>query len=883
MLAICVLPLLLQFLGMDFGTQGQPFSLESAAQFPPHEQMDKMFHRLSGAFSHTILEWSAFMTAFLTTFLALAHFKIKSNPAMPVVVMALFCSGCMDAFHTLAADRLIDAVADNRNLIPFTGAISRLFNALIMMVGVGIFLLQKKRTASANFPFVMGVSICFGLAAYAIIRYCAVSEQLPRTMFPDSIVTRPWDAGPLLLFIINGWVFWKFYRQSPNVFAHALVVSVVPQVAVQCYMTFGSTELFDSSFNIAHFLKILAYLVPFLGLCLDYLRTHQLQLQNEKSLIQSEARVRTIMENAGNGIITINERGIIKTFNLEAERIFGYAAEETIEHKVNMLMNQPQHGEHDRYLEHYLKTGQKKVIGQVVEVTGRRRGGGTFPLELIVNEIPFQDKRIFVGIMNDITHRKEVEKELVQAKQEAELANLAKSTFLANMSHEIRTPLNAILGYAQILSKDDSLDREHHNFLRSITDSGNHLLELINEILDISKIEAGKMDLNLTSFDLQKLMSELDSIFHMRCSAKNLLWHVKGLPKEPTPVRGDLNKLRAALINLLGNAVKFTDWGDVTFAVMSEGGNRYRFAVTDTGKGIPPEAQNRIFQPFQQEAEGAQKGGTGLGLAIANRQVKVMGGILKVDSAPGKGSTFYFTLALPADRAPQKANRRLDIYKDVCRLADGFRVTALVVDDDRENREVLRIFLEGIGVTVEKAANGKEALDSIRLHKPDIVFMDERMPKMSGTAAVIRIRKDMFSKEELPIICVSASVLSHQKQTFIDAGCNFSMKKPVVVEEILYVLEDCLGVEFERAQKAEPLPADQDLKRLKLPDKILEQLKTAAETYNMTALKSLLAELNTIGPDGQVLSRALRDPLDNFQIDILMERLGEVVSETKQC
>jgi len=271
LIVICILPYLLNVFGVDFST-----SKNLSAPIENVSEIDGMFYKLSGAFSHTLLEWSAFCTALFTVILAFVHFGIKKDLTTPIIGMALFFAGCMDAFHTLAADRLIEAVADNRNLIPFTWAICRLFNALIMIAGVGLLLMNKNERSSGSTKFVIGVSVGFGFAAYSIINYCATSELLPQTMFPESIITRPFDVLPLIVFIIAGlFIYPRFYRARPSLFSHAMLVSVIPQIATQLHMSFGSVALFDNHFNIAHFLKIIAYIVPFLGLLLDYVRTYR--------------------------------------------------------------------------------------------------------------------------------------------------------------------------------------------------------------------------------------------------------------------------------------------------------------------------------------------------------------------------------------------------------------------------------------------------------------------------------------------------------------------------------------------------------------------------------------------------------------------------------
>jgi hypothetical protein len=280
---ICLLPFGLNLLGIDFGTPGQSFDLQDALTWENSQVVDAMHYALAGSFVHTILEWSACCSALLIVLLSFINYSVKGNPITPTLGLALFFAGVMDAFHTLASDRLIDAVADPENLIPFTWAMCRLFHALIMIGGVVILIInpainhpEHKQRQKKRFNLVFVVSIVFGAIAYGIIYFSATTYHLPQTMFPNSLITRPWDVIPLMLFLFAGWVLYPmFYKMQPSIFADSLVISAIPNVATQVYMAFGSTALFDNNFNIAHFLKIIAYLVPLIGLCLEYVQTYQ--------------------------------------------------------------------------------------------------------------------------------------------------------------------------------------------------------------------------------------------------------------------------------------------------------------------------------------------------------------------------------------------------------------------------------------------------------------------------------------------------------------------------------------------------------------------------------------------------------------------------------
>ena len=283
--AICLAPALLNLGGLQFGSARLPLDPAHITSLTPHQLVDTMHLSLAGGFTHTLLEWSAFCVALFTVLLAFIHFSLKRDLTTPIIGVALFCAGSMDAFHTLAANRLITAVADNRDLIPFTWALCRLFNVLIMLCGAGLLLVRAPREQGHQLGFILGVSAVFGVSAYEIIHLCATSPNLPQTMFPAAVVTRPYDVAPLVLFVVAGlFVFPRLHRKHPSLFSYALMVSIIPQVAAQLHMAFGSTALFDNHFNIAHFLKIVAYLVPLSGLSLDYIRTYQAEARASRDL-----------------------------------------------------------------------------------------------------------------------------------------------------------------------------------------------------------------------------------------------------------------------------------------------------------------------------------------------------------------------------------------------------------------------------------------------------------------------------------------------------------------------------------------------------------------------------------------------------------------------
>ena len=469
---------------------------------------------------------------------------------------------------------------------------------------------------------------------------------------------------------------------------------------------------------------------------------------------------------------------------------------------------------------------------------------------------------------------------LAQAKEAAEAANHTKSLFLANMSHEIRTPLNAILGYTQILQRDPILPPTHRNALGTIERSGNHLLTLINEILDLAKIESGRMEVALTDFDLIELVSDLSGMFKLRCQQNGLGWRVSGLDAASLPVRGDEGKLRQVLINLLGNAVKFTDSGEVTLRIKRQPDHRFQFEVQDTGPGIRPDMQEKIFEPFTQESEGQKKGGTGLGLAISRRQIELMGGTLTLESQLGVGSRFYFGLNLPPGATPRatepkRAARKARKLKASCRLR------LLVLDDIAENRDMLSLFLRGLGAEVTATETGQDALEELRRHRYDLAFLDIQMPGMTGIEVAQRVLTEHGAACP-KLVAISASVLTHEQEHYARVGFHEFIPKPFRFESICECLSRLLGVEFEYDVESTELDLPEkraDTSEVVLPHELLQRLRHAAEMYSVTEFESYLAEVEVVKPGGSDLAERLRELSRNIQYEDVLATLSQIRSQ----
>ncbi len=394
-------------------------------------------------------------------------------------------------------------------------------------------------------------------------------------------------------------------------------------------------------------------------------------------------------------------------------------------------------------------------------------------------------------LQQEIGERKRVENALLKAKEEAEIANQAKSDFLSNMSHELRTPLNGVIGYTQILQRDSTLSSSQQHAIETISQSGNHLLALINDILDIARIEARRLELQPTAFQLNPFLDNIVRIISERAEQKNLAFRFETAGALPNGTLADETRLRQVLLNLLGNAVKFTPAGGVTLRVTQLPQEtavtklaQLRFEVIDTGIGIIPADQQKIFEPFEQlhSRQKNSQGGTGLGLAISQKLVQAMGSQIHLQSSPNTGSRFWFDLLLPVandiNPTQQPEKPRVIGYQ-------GERRTILVADDVEQNRSLLLNLLQPLGFTTLVASSGHEAIAQVQQQHPDIVLMDLVMPELNGWEATKAIRA---FDEQCIIIAVSADAFEQQKIEAIRHGCNAFLSKPVMVDTLLDML-----------------------------------------------------------------------------------------------
>jgi len=533
--------------------------------------------------------------------------------------------------------------------------------------------------------------------------------------------------------------------------------------------------------------KMLALIVVLLGfwsLILIWLWRYTKHLQ------ANEARINAVIRYLVDGVIVINHQGIIESVNQAVTKLFGYSRDELVGHKVNMLMPEPYCDEHDQYLQHYLTGGEAKVIGIGREVLGKRKDGSTFPLQLSISEVKNKDKHLFTGIVRDITQQKTLESNLIAERKRAEATNQLKTEFLANMSHEIRTPMSAIIGMTE-LTLETELQPLQKQYLTNVATSAKNLLELLNDILDLSKIEGEHLELEQIEFDLRQLLEtviDMSSTLAQRKGLKLLLYID---PELSIFFTGDPQRLRQIVVNLVGNAIKFTEQGQVLVKAQAEA-SQVLLSVSDTGIGIPAERQDKIFNSFTQ-ADGSisrQYGGSGLGLTITQQLVALMGGTIWLESQVGQGSTFYCRLPLAPSTGEslQKAQQLRDQPRYHCQP-----LNILVAEDNPINQLLIETRLKQYGHQVTIAHDGNQVVEHIMFNQQrfQVVLMDIQMPKMDGFEATRIIRaQEAQTGEHVPIIAMTANAMKGDREQCLQAGMDNYLTKPIDFQALFAVLAE---------------------------------------------------------------------------------------------
>ncbi|GAA5508582.1 ATP-binding protein [Novipirellula caenicola] len=534
-------------------------------------------------------------------------------------------------------------------------------------------------------------------------------------------------------------------------------------------------------------------------------RAHQIEDTNRKlretlqKLRESESRLLMAAETTGFGTYEYNIETQQSVWSSQLYRIFGI--DEGTPLIGSKLLNHIHEKDRDRFLRLYHKAIQPgaserhSIQFRIVRPDGEVRWVVDSGRVLCDNADDPQKSRRLIGTLQDITEQKDFEQSLKRARRVAEAANRSRGEFLANMSHEIRTPMTAILGHADIL-KDHLRDPDNVQAVETIRRNGAYLLEIINDILDLSKIDAGKLEIEQERIQLDSLVADIRSLMDVRAKEKGLPLLVEFAGLIPEIIETDAVRLRQILLNLLGNAIKFTDRGKVRLVVRYLGDkNQVQFDVIDTGIGISPDILQTLFQPFQQADNSSTRsfGGTGLGLAISRRLAQALGGDVTVQSKFGHGSTFSLTIHVGG--SVKLVEPRLDISNDPETSMQHIELdgTVLVVDDRRDIRFLAQHFIEKAGGTVVTATNGQEAIELLQSTDPppvQVIVMDMQMPVMDGYDAARHLREHGC---QLPIIALTANAMKSDRQECLDAGCTDYSTKPLDGVKLVAMIDRWMG------------------------------------------------------------------------------------------
>jgi PAS domain S-box-containing protein len=576
----------------------------------------------------------------------------------------------------------------------------------------------------------------------------------------------------------------------------------------------------------------------------------------EKALREHEQLLNQITSSAKDGIVVLDNDGHVIFWNKAAENIFGHTASEMLGDYFHKIVPARSLESYQKGFEKHMRAGATATTGDTYEFEALHKSGLVFPVEQSLSTMEVNDRLHSVSIIRDVSQRKEYEQKLEEAKNDADNANRAKSEFLANMSHEIRTPMNAILGFSEILEEHIGEDPRFHDYITGIRNSGKGLLGLINDILDLSKIEAGQLDISYEPINPFNLIEEIRQIFSMKTLEKKLDFQINVDKRLPKCLLLDETRLRQVLFNLIGNAIKFTSKGGITVNLkikdrelnqdLDQDEVNITIEVVDTGIGIPLNEQQAIFEPFrQQDGQSTRKyGGTGLGLSITQRLVKLMGGSLSVSSSPGSGSAF--TAYLPGIQVAAFGDCG-SAEEQITGKISFNDARILLVEDIASNRKVIRGFLDQHQVNIYEAEDGSKGIEKAREFKPDLILMDIQMPEMNGIEAS-RILKSDKELNHIPIVILTASIMKKDKKE-INKLCDGYLPKPLSKDQLLGELkkhlpfqEDGNGIEPERAGRT----ADKDAEMLDRLKRRLSDTKNIPVELKLLFAQALIPEYQEV-------------------------------------
>ncbi|MBN2860983.1 MAG: PAS domain S-box protein [Sphaerochaetaceae bacterium] len=608
-----------------------------------------------------------------------------------------------------------------------------------------------------------------------------------------------------------------------------------------------------------------------------YLIASAVDITELKEQEEAIRRLEIAIEQSPVALMITDLQGIITYVSPAFTAITDYTGREALGQKTVLLKS----GMNDPII--YKDLWETITAGHIWEgsLINRKKSGELYHESMSITPIYDMEGQVtsYLAVKEDITDRMRIEEERI-ARIAAEEANRSKSLFLSNMSHEIRTPLNAIIGFSQILETDSALTMRQKEQIKTITRSGRHLLELINDVLDLSKIEAGKLMNQVEVFALSDFLEDLEAMFSLIAERKAITFTIERDPMVPAFLEVDGGKLRQILINILGNSFKFTEKGTITVRLAIETVDNHHelsVAVIDTGVGIRKEDLKHIFEAFKQSEAGMHTGGTGLGLAITKRLIEIMGGSISTDSTYGSGSTFTFSVpVIPSSSDMHYQMIRPGLNAVGFDLRDGtYRI--LIVDDQKDNLDLLSALLTPLGFTLFYAVNGQEAIDMCVQEEIDLILMDLRMPVMDGYTATRKI-KALNQGVQIPIIAVTASAFEDDRKAVLAQGFDGYLKKPLTREELFAEIADILDLDLvyggknEQGSPVSKLSSEGSVALHAIPKEFRDTLYAFIENGDVISFKEKLGTVAAYSEEASVYLKSLADVYD---YDTLLNILTE--------